>query len=104
MPAAVMMRRAFSVVLSSVWLPATVVTASRSIAGFAAASMIANASSCPGSQSRITGVAMKRIYHYHPTGNMGGRLTLGGFDAWDQPDTIFPAVSMPSAFARANPR
>ena len=44
-PAAVQIRRAFSVVFGSVWLPATVVMPSRSIAGLAAASKIARASS-----------------------------------------------------------
>ena len=44
--------QALSVVFGSVWLPATVVTASRTMRGLFAASMIAVASSCPGSQSR----------------------------------------------------
>jgi hypothetical protein len=44
-PATVHTRRAFSVVLGSVWLPATVVMPSRSIAGLAAASKMAMASS-----------------------------------------------------------
>ena len=58
MPATVQTRRAFSVVRSSVWLPATVVMASSSTSGLAAASMIATASSCPGSQSTMTFLAM----------------------------------------------
>jgi len=41
------------VTFSIVWFPATVVIPSRSIAGLAAASRIAMASSCPGSQSRM---------------------------------------------------
>src|SRR5215211_8666365 len=49
------MRRAFRVVLSSGTFPATVVTARRSSSGVPQASMIATASSCPGSTSRITG-------------------------------------------------
>jgi hypothetical protein len=44
-PATVQTRRALSVVLGSVWLPATVVMPSRSIAGLAAASRMAMASS-----------------------------------------------------------
>jgi hypothetical protein len=54
MPATLQTRRALSVVLSSVWLPATVVIARRSMAGDAAASRIAMASSWPGSQSSTT--------------------------------------------------
>src|SRR5690606_15587314 len=60
-PASVQTRRALSDVFSSVWLPATVVIALRSIAGSAAASMMASASSCPGSQSRMTGVATSEL-------------------------------------------
>ena len=56
-PASSHVARAFAVVRSSVPFPATVVIASSSIAGCAAASTIASMSSCPGSQSRITGVA-----------------------------------------------
>ena len=40
-------------VFSSVWLPATTVIPNRSILSLFAASVIATASSCPGSQSRI---------------------------------------------------
>src|SRR3954469_21879547 len=57
MPARRHTRRAFSVPLSSVPLPATVVIARRSSAGLAAASSIATASSWPGSQSRMHGAA-----------------------------------------------
>ncbi|CAB5015469.1 unannotated protein [freshwater metagenome] len=46
--------RALRVVCSRVTLPATVVTAMRSISGLAQASMIAMASSWPGSQSNTT--------------------------------------------------
>jgi hypothetical protein len=42
---------AFRTVFSSVWLPATTVTALRSIIGWTAAIRMATASSCPGSQS-----------------------------------------------------
>jgi hypothetical protein len=42
---------AFRTVFSSVWLPATTVTALRSIIGCTAAIRMATASSCPGSQS-----------------------------------------------------
>ena len=54
---------ALRVVASSGALPATVVTPSSSISGRARASAIARASSCPGSQSRITGIGrgMARI-------------------------------------------
>src|SRR2546423_6398183 len=45
--------KALRVVLSSDWLPATVVIASRSMSGWWAASRMAMASSWPGSQSRI---------------------------------------------------
>jgi hypothetical protein len=44
-PAAVHTRRALSVVMGSVWFPATVVMPSKSTAGSAAASMMAMASS-----------------------------------------------------------
>jgi hypothetical protein len=54
-PAAVHTRRAFRVVFSSVWFPATVVIASSSTAGSPAASIRARASSCPGSQSMMIG-------------------------------------------------
>jgi hypothetical protein len=54
-PATEQTRRALSVVFSSVWLPATVVIATSSIAGEAAASRMAMASSWPGSQSRMIG-------------------------------------------------
>ena len=47
---------AFAVTLSSVWFPATVVTATTSSSGLASASRRAIASSWPGSQSMITGV------------------------------------------------
>src|SRR5712691_7276952 len=53
MPATVHTRRAFRVVFSSVWFPATVVIAHSSISGFPCARRIAIASSCPGSQSRM---------------------------------------------------
>ena len=49
-------RRAFAVVFSSVWFPATVVTPRRSSSGLASASRSAIASSCPGSQSSRIGV------------------------------------------------
>ena len=49
-------RIAFAVTLSSVWFPATVVTADSSSSGLARASIRAIASSWPGSQSMITGV------------------------------------------------
>jgi hypothetical protein len=55
MSATLQIRRAFRVIRSTVWLPATVVIARRSIEGEAAASRIANASSSPGSQSRMIG-------------------------------------------------
>src|SRR3954464_3635255 len=58
-PPSVQTRRAFSVTLSSVPLPATVVIARRSIASLAAASRSATASSWPGSQSTMQGAAMK---------------------------------------------
>src|SRR4051794_7886717 len=61
MPASVQTRRAFSVTLSSVPLPATVVIARRSSAGLAAASSIATASSWPGSQSRTHGTATTSV-------------------------------------------
>ena len=49
-------RSAFAVVLSSVWLPETVVTPTSSSSGDATASISAKASSCPGSQSMTIGV------------------------------------------------
>src|SRR4051812_1137676 len=58
-PASSSTRRAFAVVLSSVWLPWTVVTPSTSTSGLASASSSAIASSCPGSQSMRSGVATK---------------------------------------------
>src|SRR4051794_22840763 len=61
MPASVHTRRAFSVTLSSVPFPATVVIARRSSAGLAAASSIATASSWPGSQSRMHGTATTSV-------------------------------------------
>ena len=51
-------RIALAVTFSSVWLPATVVTAASSSSGLATASRRAIASSWPGSQSMITGVGM----------------------------------------------
>src|SRR3954447_5653502 len=57
-PASAATRRAFSVASSSGQLPATVVTASRSIASLPAASSSATASSWPGSQSSRIGVAI----------------------------------------------
>ena len=45
--------RALAVTRSNVWLPATVVTASRSMSGLPCASIMAIASSWPGSQSRM---------------------------------------------------
>ena len=57
-PASAATRRAFSVARSSEQFPATVVTASRSIASLPAASSIATASSWPGSQSSRIGVAI----------------------------------------------
>src|SRR3954447_13218460 len=57
-PASAATRRAFSVASSSVQLPATVVTPSRSIASLPAASSSATASSWPGSQSSRIGVAI----------------------------------------------
>ena len=53
-------RSAFAVVLSRVWFPETVVTATSSISGEARASRIAIASSWPGSQSRMMGVGVMR--------------------------------------------
>jgi len=53
---------AFVVVLSSVWLPATVVMPSSSTSGLASASSRAMASSCPGSQSMKIFVAMRGLY------------------------------------------
>ena len=52
---------AFAVVFSSVWLPETVVTPRSSISGLASARSRAIASSWPGSQSRMTGVLMRRV-------------------------------------------
>src|SRR5580704_18098786 len=60
MRAAVHTRRAFSVVFSRVWLPATVVMARRSITGQPRASRMAMASSWPGSQSRMIGLVTSR--------------------------------------------
>ena len=57
-PASSSTRSALAVVLSSVWLPATVVTPSSSSSGQASASRIAIASSWPGSQSRMIGVGL----------------------------------------------
>src|SRR5919107_1998563 len=51
-------RRALRVVLSTVTLPATVVTASRSRSGCPQASIMATASAWPGSTSRITGFGL----------------------------------------------
>ena len=57
-PTSASTRNALSVVFSSVWLPCTVVTPTSSISGLASASRSAIASSCPGSQSRMTGVVI----------------------------------------------
>ena len=57
-PASSSTRRALAVVLSSVWLPETVVTPTSSISGEASASRSAIASSWPGSQSRMMGVGV----------------------------------------------
>src|SRR5215208_1654701 len=54
----VITRRAFSTVFSSVWFPATAVTASNLISGARAASSSAIASSCPGSVSKMIGVGI----------------------------------------------
>ncbi len=53
MPPAAHTAMALRVTFPSVWLPATVVIASRSMSGFPAARRMAIASSCPGSQSRM---------------------------------------------------
>ncbi len=53
MPAMRATARALRVTFGRVWLPTTVVTASRSMSGFPWASSIATASSWPGSQSRM---------------------------------------------------
>ena len=55
-PANCSRRSAFTVVLASVWLPYDVITPSRCSSGLASASSSAIASSCPGSQSKITGI------------------------------------------------
>ena len=59
-PASSSTRRALAVVLSSVWLPETVVTPTSSTSGEASASRSAIASSWPGSQSRMMGVGVMR--------------------------------------------
>ena len=59
-PASASTRRALRVVVSSGWLPATVVSASNSTSGLASASRMAIASSTPGSQSMTSGMATGR--------------------------------------------
>jgi hypothetical protein len=61
MPMTVATERAFRVTFSSVWLPATVVTATTSMSGLPWARSSATASSCPGSQSRMTFLPMAAI-------------------------------------------
>src|SRR3954447_6297419 len=75
-PASAATRRAFSVASSSGQLPATVVTASRSIASLPAASSSATASSWPGSQSRMIGVAISGIDGVDHLVDAGGVLVL----------------------------
>ena len=57
-------RRAFAVVFSSVWFPCTVVTPRTSSSGLASASSNAIASSCPGSQSRMTGMLIPPVSRF----------------------------------------
>src|SRR5262249_56879804 len=61
MPATLHTRRAFSGVFARIWLPATTVIAASSMSGQPAASRIATASSCPGSQSRRIRRAMALV-------------------------------------------
>src|SRR3954447_18308174 len=75
-PASAATRRAFSVASSSGQLPATVVTASKSIASLPAASSSATASSWPGSQSRMIGVAISGIDGVDHLVDDGGVLVL----------------------------
>src|SRR5699024_2190181 len=79
---------AFRVILSSVWLPPTVVMPRRSIAGWASASIMATASSCPGSQSRMIGRGSAMVLLLMCAGGVAFGARLGGVVAvawpWDQ--------------------
>ena len=61
-PARSSTRIAFAVVFASVWFPCTVVTPSSATSGLASASRSAIASSCPGSQSMMTGVGIRQVW------------------------------------------
>ena len=64
-------RRALSVVFSIVWFPCVVVTPTSSSSGLASASRSAIASSCPGSQSRMTGVVTAGVWRRSPPRSAG---------------------------------
>ena len=67
---------AFAVVLARLTLPATVVMPSRSMPGCPCANAIASASSIPGSQSRMIGVAMSAFRLLCGARNEGTERTL----------------------------
>ena len=93
-PARSSTRSAFAVVFSRVWLPCTVVTPSNSSSGLASASSRAIASSCPGSQSMITGMLMRQYR------DCGSRRTSGGGSHRPPPRSAGTAA-LPAATRRA---